>query len=224
MRAAIRDDCLFGNQDWVLGGRAGQSDRRWIQARSDPSFVHPKGISICGLFAGQLGVRWRNPEGRVEDMEVSATTYKTGDIFLEDVEVLVNAVNCVGVMGRGIAFQFKRAFPENFRAYAAACRRNEVRPGEMFVFETGLLTNPKMVFNFPTKRHWRDQSRIEDIQSGLDGLVAEVRSRELRSIVIPALGCGLGGLDWSAVRARIQQATAEMVGVEVVVYRPGVRN
>ena len=99
--------------------------------------------------------------------------YKIGDVLAEDAEALVNTVNCVGVMGRGIALQFKRAFPENFKAYVAACKRNEVQPGRMFVFETGHVTNPRYIINFPTKRHWRGKSRIEDIDAGLDALVAE---------------------------------------------------
>lgn len=94
--------------------------------------------------------------------------FKSGDILAEDAEAIVNAVNCVGAMGRGIALQFKNAFPANFDAYDKACRREEVRPGRMFVFETGLLTNPRYIVNFPTKRHWREQCRMEDINSGLD--------------------------------------------------------
>ena len=89
--------------------------------------------------------------------------YKTGDILSEDAEALVNTVNCVGIMGRGIALQFKNAFPENFKAYARACKQNEVQPGRMFVFETAGLTNPRYIINFPTKRHWRGKARIEDI-------------------------------------------------------------
>ena len=102
--------------------------------------------------------------------------FKKGDIFAEDAEALVNTVNCVGVMGRGVALQFKKAFPENFDAYARACDRKEVRPGRMFVFETGELANPRYIINFPTKRHWRRKSRIEDIDAGLKALVAAIRS------------------------------------------------
>ena len=97
--------------------------------------------------------------------------YKTGDIFLEEADALVNSVNCVGVMGRGIALQFKRTFPDNFKAYADACKRSEVQPGRMFVYETGQLTPPRYIINFPTKRHWRGKSRMEDIESGLVALV-----------------------------------------------------
>ena len=118
--------------------------------------------------------------------------FKTGDIFKTDAEALVNSVNCVGVMGRGIALQFKNLFPANFKAYAAACKREEVQPGRMFVYETGQLTNPRYIINFPTKRHWRGKSRIEDIESGMQALVEEIKERNIRSIAIPPLGSDLG--------------------------------
>ncbi len=137
----------------------------------------------------------------------SMIEYKTGDIFAEKAEALVNAVNCVGVMGRGIALQFKRAFPENFKAYAARCRRNAMKPGHVFVFVTGQITNPRYIINFPTKRHWRGKSRMEDIESGLVSLAREIRSRGIRSVAIPALGSGLGGLSWPEVRVRVEGAT-----------------
>ena len=117
--------------------------------------------------------------------------FKTGDIFKTDAEALVNSVNCVGVMGRGIALQFKNMYPANFRAYAAACKREEVRPGRMFVYETGQLTNPRYIINFPTKRHWRSKSRIEDIESGIKALVQEVRTRDIRSMAMPPLATDL---------------------------------
>ena len=147
--------------------------------------------------------------------------YKTGDILKEEVEALVNTVNCVGFMGRGIALQFKNAFPENFKAYAAACKRHEVQPGRMFVYETGRLTNPKYIINFPTKRHWRGKSRIEDIDAGLIALTEEVRTRHIHSIAIPPLGSGLGGLDWEQVRPRIEAALKEVGGLNVVIFEPG---
>jgi O-acetyl-ADP-ribose deacetylase (regulator of RNase III) len=146
--------------------------------------------------------------------------YKTGDILEEYAEALVNTVNCVGFMGRGISLQFKKAWPENFKAYAAACRRQEVQPGRMFVFETGRLTNPRYIINFPTKRHWRGKSRLEDIDAGLNALVAEIRERKIRSIAIPPLGAGLGGLDWSKVRDRIEEAMRDLSEVAIVVFEP----
>src|SRR5436190_9407038 len=146
--------------------------------------------------------------------------YKKGDILREDVEALVNTVNCVGIMGRGIALQFKNAFPENFKFYVAACERHEVQPGRMLVFKTGGLTNPKYIINFPTKRHWRGKSRIEDIEAGLVALVNEIRRRGIRSIAIPPLGAGLGGLAWADVRPRIERAMRELPDVRVVVFEP----
>lgn len=147
--------------------------------------------------------------------------YRSGDILKSDAEALVNTVNCVGVMGRGIALQFKNAFPENFKAYAAACKRERVRPGHMFVFETGQLTPPRYIINFPTKRHWRGRSRIEDIEAGLTALVAEIRARRIRSIALPPLGAGLGGLDWTAeVRPQVEAALRALDDVQVIVYEP----
>ena len=146
--------------------------------------------------------------------------YKTGDILTDDAEALVNTVNCVGIMGRGIALQFRIAFPENFKSYAAACKRNEVQPGRMFVFETGQLTNPRYIINFPTKRHWRGKSRMEDIETGLAALAQEIRARHIRSIAIPPLGSGLGGLDWSEVRTRIEATLREISDLKVVIFEP----
>lgn len=146
--------------------------------------------------------------------------YKTGDILAEDAEALVNTVNCVGFMGRGIALEFKRAWPENFKAYTAACRRSEVQPGRMLVYETGRLDNPRFIVNFPTKRHWRNKSRIEDIEAGLDSLVEEVEKRGIRSMAVPPLGAGLGGLEWPEVRARIGRALGGLSDVKVVVFEP----
>ena len=144
----------------------------------------------------------------------------TGDVLQAQTEALVNTVNCVGVMGRGIALQFRKAFPENFKVYEAACARKEVRPGRMLTFETGLLTGPRYIINFPTKRHWKGRSRVEDIDSGLEALVREVRERGIKSIAVPPLGCGLGGLDWTDVRPRIMRAFESLPDVEVFLFEP----
>jgi O-acetyl-ADP-ribose deacetylase (regulator of RNase III) len=146
--------------------------------------------------------------------------YKTGDIIAEDADALVNTVNCVGIMGRGIALQFKNAFPENFKAYAAACKRHEVQPGRMFVFETRQLTNPRYIINFPTKRHWRGRSRMEDIDAGLKALQAVIREKPIRSLALPPLGSGLGGLSWREVRPRIEAALRAFEDLRVVVFEP----
>ena len=147
--------------------------------------------------------------------------YTTGNVLDAQAQALVNTVNCVGVMGRGIALQFKTAFPGNFKAYAAACARHAVQPGRMFVYDTGELTLPRYIINFPTKRHWRGKSRIEDIVAGLDALVAEVRQREIRSLAVPPLGSGLGGLEWAEVRPLIERAMSRLPDVDVTIYEPG---
>jgi O-acetyl-ADP-ribose deacetylase (regulator of RNase III) len=144
----------------------------------------------------------------------------SGDILKDDSEAIVNTVNCVGVMGRGIALQFKHAWPENFKAYAVACQREEVQPGRMFVFDTGQLTSPRYIVNFPTKRHWRGKSRLQDIEAGLEALLSELQGRGIKSVAIPPLGCGLGGLDWAEVRPRIESALSRLPGVRVHLYAP----
>ncbi len=146
--------------------------------------------------------------------------FTSGDLLKCEADALVNTVNCVGVMGRGIALQFKNAFPENFKTYAVACKREAVQPGRMFIFETGQLTPPRFIINFPTKRHWRGKSRIEDIEAGLVDLVRVIREKGIRSIAIPPLGSGLGGLDWSEVRPRIEQALGQLEDVRVLVFEP----
>lgn len=146
--------------------------------------------------------------------------YTKGDLLKSDAEALVNTVNCVGVMGRGIALQFKKAFPDNFKAYKAACDREEVQPGRMFVFERRELVGPRYIINFPTKRHWKGKSRIEDVESGLKALANEIRDRGIRSIAIPPLGSGLGGLNWQEVRVRIESAIGDLADVRVMVFEP----
>lgn len=146
--------------------------------------------------------------------------YKNGDILKEDAEALINTVNCMGVMGRGIALQFKKAFPGNFKAYEAACKRKEVQPGRMFIYETAQLTNPRYIINFPTKRHWRGKSRMEDIESGLKALVEVIRNKRIHSIAIPPLGSGLGKLEWEQVKPRIEKAVQSFNNVRIIIYEP----
>lgn len=146
--------------------------------------------------------------------------FRTGDILQADAEALVNTVNCVGVMGRGIALQFKNTFPANFAAYAQACDRKELEPGRMFWFATGFLGNPKYIVNFPTKRHWRGKSRLEDIATGLRALASDIPERGVRSIAVPPLGSGLGGLDWADVRPLVIQALESVPDLRVYVYEP----
>ncbi|MCF8057200.1 MAG: macro domain-containing protein [Desulfocapsa sp.] len=146
--------------------------------------------------------------------------YKSGDILKEDADAIVNTVNCVGVMGRGIALQFKKTYPANFKNYAAACKKDEVQPGRMFVFATGKLINPRFIINFPTKRHWRGKSRMEDIDSGLKALVEVIKKKDIHSIAIPPLGSGLGGLSWAAVKKRIEVAMRPLEGIRVIIFEP----
>lgn len=148
------------------------------------------------------------------------TTIKTGDVLGETAEVLVNTVNCVGVMGRGVALQFKNRFPENFKAYEHACKNGEVFPGKMFVFETGQLF-PRLIVNFPTKIHWRQGSRMEYIDSGLVDLVRVLRENHVTSVAVPPLGCGLGCLKWDEVRPKIEAALDSVPGLSAVLFEPG---
>ncbi len=143
-----------------------------------------------------------------------------GDILHADAEALVNTVNCVGIMGRGIALQFRKEFPENYKAYKAACDRGELQPGKMLVYDLNRLQHPRFIINFPTKRHWRGKSSIEYVKAGLKALVEEVRRRQIQSIAIPPLGCGLGGLDWNEVRPLIEEAFQSLPETLALVYEP----
>lgn len=146
--------------------------------------------------------------------------YTRGNLLEADVEALVNTVNTVGVMGKGIALMFKEAFPENRRLYEAACKRGEVRVGRMFVTERAGLIGPRLVINFPTKEHWRGPSREIWIREGLADLRRVIQEHRIRSIALPPLGCGNGGLEWSAVRSLIEDSLGELADVDVVVYEP----
>jgi len=147
-----------------------------------------------------------------------------GNIFDHPVEALVNSVNCSGIVNYGLAEQFRKVYPENYWVYIAYSRRKQVRPGSMLVFEPedsdGL---PRFIINFPTKRDWRDYSRMEDIESGLEDLARVIRERNIRSISIPALGTGMGGLDWDEVRPRIEQTIGTIEGVRVLIFEPRIQ-
>ncbi len=143
-----------------------------------------------------------------------------GNLLDADVEAIVNTVNCVGVMGKGLALQFKQRFPENFRQYQQACQSGEAKAGQMLIVPTGRLINPRYIINFPTKRHWKNPSRLEDIQTGLQALIAEVKRLGVRSIAVPPLGCGNGGLDWTRVAPLIESAFAELPEVSVLIFEP----
>lgn len=147
-------------------------------------------------------------------------TYRQGNLLDADVEAVVNTVNTVGVMGKGIALMFKERYPDIFKTYAAACKSGEVRTGRMFVTPTNELSGPKWVIHFPTKRHWRSPSRMEWIEEGLADLANVIREKEIRSVALAPLGCGNGGLEWSEVRERIESALEPLEGVEILAFEP----
>ena len=188
---------------------------------------------------------WKSTErGTIEQM-FENVEYKAADLLAEDAEALVNTVNCVGVMGKGLALQFKKKFRTNFDAYAKACEEGAVRPGRMFVvdlrqdpafdaqavlpmsfaeapvsYQSAPRQRPRYIINFPTKDHWRNGSRMQYIDDGLADLVRQIRARGIRSVAIPALGCDLGGLAWDDVRPRIEAALGGLADVQVVVCEP----
>ncbi len=148
------------------------------------------------------------------------TEFRQGNIFEASAEALVNTVNTVGVMGKGVALQFKRAFADNHKEYIKAWKRGELEVGKVFVHHRNTLENPKYIINFPTKRHWRERSRLEYIQIGLDDLKHQIRHLGIQSIALPPLGCGNGGLDWNEVRPLIEAASNELPEVKFIVYEP----
>ncbi|WP_280255691.1 type II toxin-antitoxin system antitoxin DNA ADP-ribosyl glycohydrolase DarG [Nocardia wallacei] len=145
----------------------------------------------------------------------------TGNLLRADTEALVNTVNTVGVMGKGIALQFRRAYPEMFQAYKEACEHGEVRIGRMHVWRTGMLDGPRYIINFPTKRHWRASSKLPDIEAGLVDLVNVITELRIKSIAVPPLGCGNGGLDWAEVEPVIVSALRPLPNLDVRLYLPG---
>jgi len=146
--------------------------------------------------------------------------YTQGNLFDSDAEVLVNTVNTVGVMGKGIALMFKERFPQNMLEYARACKANEVKTGQMFVTETHALLNPRWVVNFPTKQHWRNPSKMEWITSGLEDLKQFIIEKNITSIAIPPLGAGNGKLAWNDVRLEIERSLSDLIHVDIFIYQP----
>ncbi len=146
--------------------------------------------------------------------------YTQGNLLEADVEALVNTVNTVGVMGKGIALMFKERFPKNMDAYAQACKNGEVVTGKMFVTTTDELVGPQWVVNFPTKQHWRSNSKMEWIEEGLQDLRRFIKENKIQSIAIPPLGSGHGGLNWQDVKPKIIDALSDIEGVEIWIYEP----
>lgn len=143
-----------------------------------------------------------------------------GNLLVAPVEALVNTVNTEGVMGKGIALQFKRAYPAMFKAYAAAAKRGDVKLGQMHVWPTQSLDGPRYIINFPTKGHWRAGSKLQDIESGLRDLIRVIDTLDLESIAIPPLGCGNGGLHWRDVEPKIREALRSVPNVDVHLFAP----
>jgi O-acetyl-ADP-ribose deacetylase (regulator of RNase III) len=146
--------------------------------------------------------------------------YTTGNLLTAEAEALVNTVNEVGVMGKGIALMFREAFPVNMQEYEEACKAGNVHVGEMLVTENNALVGPRWIINFPTKKHWRHPSKMEWIQSGLKDLARVIEEKGIRSIALPPLGCGQGGLEWQQVRPEIERALSSLEGVDILVYQP----
>lgn len=141
-----------------------------------------------------------------------------GDLLKADADALVNTVNCVGVMGKGIALQFKMTFPENFKQYYKACQNKKIRIGQMFI--TKQLFKPKYIINFPTKKHWKEKSKLEYISQGLTDLKEKIKKLKIKSIAIPPLGAGLGGLNWPDVKNLIIKELSELDDVKIILYEP----
>jgi O-acetyl-ADP-ribose deacetylase (regulator of RNase III) len=142
-----------------------------------------------------------------------------GNLITAEVGALVNTVNTEGVMGKGLALQFKKAFPDAFAAYERACEAGEVTIGRMHVVQR--LTSPRFIINFPTKKHWRNPSKLEYIEAGLTDLVTKICELKIQSVAVPPLGCGNGGLDWNDVKPRIVDAFRSVPDVRVVLFEPG---
>ena len=152
-------------------------------------------------------------------------TITNGDILRANVEALVCPVNCVGVMGKGLALQFRHEFPDNYVEYARACQTGEMAPGRVYVYSRGTANLPdtpgptlRYIINFPTKRHWKESSRLEDIETGLESLVAAVKRLDISSVAVPALGCGLGGLKWDTVLPLLASAFHKLPSVYALLF------
>ena len=146
--------------------------------------------------------------------------FTKGNILDAETEAIVNTVNTVGVMGKGIALMFKQAYPDNFQQYSIAVKRNEIGIGRVLPVETGNLMGPKWILNFPTKKHWRQPSQLEWIESGLHDLTRTIERLGIRSVAVPPLGCGAGGLEWDSVRPMIERILGDVQDLDVVIYEP----
>jgi O-acetyl-ADP-ribose deacetylase (regulator of RNase III)/uncharacterized protein YwgA len=149
--------------------------------------------------------------------------YITGNILDSNAQALVNTVNTMGVMGKGIALQFKKAYPNNYKAYEKASKNEEVKVGKMFVtLDSNTTTGERVIINFPTKKNWRKPSEYKYIEDGLDNLVEVINTKQIKSIAIPPLGAGNGGLNWEKVKKLIEQKLGHL-NIDIHVYEPTVQ-
>jgi O-acetyl-ADP-ribose deacetylase (regulator of RNase III) len=149
--------------------------------------------------------------------------YSQGNLLDAEADAVVNTVNEVGVMGKGIALMFREAFKENYEAYAAACEQGKVKVGHMFVTQNHALTGPKWIINFPTKKHWRYPTKFEWVEEGLKDLRRVIEEKHIKSIALPPLGCGNGGLEWTQVRKAMESALKDLSSVDILVFEPTAR-
>lgn len=145
--------------------------------------------------------------------------YITGNLLESDAEALVNTVNTVGVMGKGIALQFKNVFPNNFKKYSEACKNKELSIGELLVTEENILSGKKIIINFPTKTSWRLPSEYKYIEAGLEELIRVIEEKNIKSIAIPPLGAGNGGLEWNKVKSILEKYLSQ-TEAEIFIYEP----
>jgi O-acetyl-ADP-ribose deacetylase (regulator of RNase III) len=146
--------------------------------------------------------------------------YQTGDILKSDAEALVNTVNTMGVMGKGIALQMKEAFPANFKEYQTICKSGQLQPGTLLcVWDTNLIYGRKLVINFPTKTNWRLPSQLIYVEKGLIALRAILLERQVSSVALPPLGCGNGGLDWSIVKPLMVKYLHDL-DIDIIIFEP----
>lgn len=146
--------------------------------------------------------------------------YTRGNILESNTEVIINPVNTVGVMGKGLALAFKKQFPHNYKIYKEACKNETIDIGKLLLVDESTLEQKKYIINFPTKKHWRNPSKIEYIEEGLKDLVRIIEENNFESIAIAALGCGLGGLEWENVKILIEKYVGNLEGIEILIYQP----
>lgn len=144
------------------------------------------------------------------------TFIQGSDLFDSAAQVVTNTVNCVGVMGKGVALQFKKRYPAMFEDYSARCAAKAVTPGVPYLWED----DRSIILNFPTKAHWKENSKLEYIERGLQWLASSYESLGIHTIAMPALGCGNGGLDWKDVRPLLERYLGSLSDLEVFAYEP----